>query len=104
MTKAEEYFHELTKEIPGAKPGKMFGALCIKAPNGKSAAMFWQDCMVVKLNTAELNNAMKLKGSKLFEPMPGRPMKDWVQINFEHKNKWKDYATISFDAVKELKK
>jgi hypothetical protein len=104
MTKAEEYFHELTKEIPEAKLGKMFGALCIKAPNGKSGAMFWQDCIIVKLNTDELNDAMKLNGSRLFEPMPGRPMKEWIQISFEHKSKWKHYAIISFDAVKNLKK
>jgi hypothetical protein len=41
MSKAEQFFIELTYEIPDAKPGKMFGALCMKMPNGKAAAMFW---------------------------------------------------------------
>ena len=70
MTKAEEYFHQLTQEMPEAKPGKMFGALCIKAPNGKSGAMFWQDCIVVKLDADELSTAMKLKGSNCLNLCP----------------------------------
>jgi hypothetical protein len=37
MTKAEEFFIRLTSEIPNVKEGKMFGALCMKTPNGKSA-------------------------------------------------------------------
>jgi hypothetical protein len=49
MTKAESFFMELIEQVPDAKPGKMFGALCMKMPNGKSGAMFWKDNIVVKL-------------------------------------------------------
>src|ERR1700757_737353 len=104
MTKAEIYFNELTKEIPDVKPGKMFGALCMKTPNGKSAAMFWKDNIVVKLQGESLREAMSLDGAKLFEPMEGRPMKEWVQIPFDYKDKWKTFAMISSESVRTLKK
>ncbi|HMH33329.1 MAG TPA: hypothetical protein VK543_09885 [Puia sp.] len=103
MTKAEEYFGQLSKEIPGVKPGKMFGALCMKTANGKSAAMFWKDNLVVKLQGDALKEAMRLKGAKLFEPMEGRPMKEWVQIPFAFKGKWKELAITSAESVKTLK-
>jgi hypothetical protein len=38
MTIAEEFFNDLVKEIPNVKPVKMFGALCMKTQDGKSAA------------------------------------------------------------------
>ena len=89
MTKAEKLFHDITKEIPKAEEGKMFGALCFKAPNGKSAAMYWKNCIVVKLESKDVSAAMKLKGAKHFDPMGGRPMKEWVQIPFAHSKEWK---------------
>jgi hypothetical protein len=99
MTKAEEYFMELTNEIPDVKPGKMFGALCMKAQNGKSAVMFWRDNIVVKLHGNSLDEALSLEGTQLFEPMEGRLMREWVQIPFIHKDKWKSFALISANIV-----
>jgi len=101
-TEAEIFFNELTKEVPGVIPGKMFGALCMKTQNGKSAAMFWKDNIVVKLQGNEMKEAMRLKDAKLFEPMEGRPMKEWVQIPFAHKGKWRKFALISLESVKAL--
>jgi hypothetical protein len=104
MTKAEAFFNELTEQIPNAKAGKMFGALCMKMPNGKSAAMFWKDNIVVKLAGESMQEAMSLDGAQLFEPMEGRPMKDWVQIPFDYKNKWKHFAEISAQSVETIQK
>jgi hypothetical protein len=104
MTEAEEFFNDLTKEIPNVKPGKMFGASCMKTPNGKSAAMFWKDHIVVKLHGDSLIEAMNLVGTQQFEPMAGRPMKEWVQIPFTHKNMWKKFAMTSSESVSTLKK
>jgi hypothetical protein len=99
MTKAGEFFLDLVNEIPGAKLGKMFGAWCIKAPNGKAAAMFLDESMVVKLQGEALNESLSLDGTKPFEPMEGKQMKEWVQIPFEYKNKWKKFASISIETV-----
>jgi hypothetical protein len=82
----------------------MFGALCIKAPNGKAAAMFYKDDMIFKLEGPAEENAMKLKGAKIFDPMGGRPMKGWVQLPFTHSKKWPDIAKQSMDYVKKIKK
>ena len=104
MTRAEELFSKIAKEIPDVKEGKMFGALCMKTPNGKSAAMFWKENIVVKLQDRDLKEALSLEGAQLFEPMEGRTMKDWVQIPFEHKDKWKKFAGLSAASVSQLKK
>ena len=104
MTKAEELFHKLSKEIPDGKASKMFGAPCIKAPNGKSAAMFWKDCIVVKLPGDALKEALSLDGSCIFEPMQGKKMKEWAQIPYDYKDKWKKFAVISMNEVKKMKK
>ena len=104
MTKIEEFFIQLTSEIPDVKSGKMFGAPCMKTPNGKCAAMFWKDNIVVKLSKGLLEEALHLEGAQLFEPMEGKPMKEWVQIPFKHKDKWKRYAGLSVALVLELKK
>jgi hypothetical protein len=75
----------------------------MKAPNGKAAAMFWKNCMVVKLTGEAFNEALNLDGSQRFEPMEGRPMKEWVQIPFDYHHLWKKFAIISASEVKELK-
>ena len=95
MSKEESFFLGLSNEIPGIKPGKMFGALCMKTAQGKSAAMFWRNNIVVKLNEVQMGEAMKLKGSKLFEPMERKAMKEWLQIPFEYKDQWKNYVLLS---------
>ena len=104
MKTAEDFFKELQNEIPDVKPGKMFGSLCMKTPNGKSASMLWHDYLVVKLDGESLKGALSLDGSKPFEPMEGRPMNGWIQIPFTHKDKWKKYVLISASSVAKLKK
>ena len=104
MTPSEKLFHKIALEIPDVKEGKMFGALCIKAPNGKSGVMFWKEDIVFKLDGDNLKDALSLDGAKLFDPMGGRPMKGWVQLSYDYKNKWKKFAEIAMSEVKKLKK
>ena len=104
MTKAEVLFHKIASGLPDAKEGKMFGALCIKAPNGKAGVMFWKEFLVVKLEGEELQKALELKGAKIFTPMENRPMGGWVQLSYDHSKKWKELAKKSMEYVKTLKK
>ena len=104
MTKAEELFHKIASELPDAKEGKMFGALCIKAPNGKAGVMYWKEDMIFKLEGDDLKNALSLQGAKLFDPMGNRPMSGWVQLSFDHSKKWKELAQKSMEYVNTLKK
>jgi hypothetical protein len=104
MTAAEAYFHILTNDIPDAAAGKMFGALCMKTPNGKAAAMFWKDDLVVKLDGDSWNEAMSLDGTKTFEPMDGRPMNGWIQIPYHYKDQWEKFTRVAVESVKKLEK
>ncbi|MFL5731437.1 MAG: hypothetical protein ACJ75J_18250 [Cytophagaceae bacterium] len=104
MTAAEKLFHKIASEIPGTTEGKMFGALCIKAANGKAGVMFWKEFIIFKLEGDILKEALSLDGAKLFDPMGGRPMNGWVQLSYDYKGKWKKYAEISMALVKKLKK
>ncbi len=103
MTAAEKYYHEISEKIPGIVKGKMFGALCLKASNGKAFAMLWKDFMIFKLSGQATPKAMKIEGASLFDPMGGRPMNGWIQIPFAQKKEWEWLAKDAYDYVKELK-
>lgn len=96
MTKAEELFHKIASELPDVVESKMFGAMCIKAPNGKAGVMFQNDDMIFKLEGDNLDEAMKLKDAKIFSP-GGRAMTGWVQLEPAHSAKWKKYAEIAME-------
>ncbi len=104
MTPAQELFHKISGETPDAKEGKMFGALCIKAPNGKAAVIFKDDTMIFKLDGASAKEAMSLDGAKIFAPMEDRPMNGWIQLSYDYSDKWKGFAEHAMTFVKALKK
>jgi len=104
MGKTEEIFHKIAGEVPGAKESKMFGALCIKAPNGKAAVMVWKDNLVFKLEGAAMQAAISLDGAGIFEPMEGRPMGGWVRVPVAYSDKWGSFAHKSMEIVRKLKK
>src|SRR6185436_7454941 len=100
MTKFEELYHKIAEELPDAQEGKMFGALCIKAPNGKAGVMFWKEDMIFKLDKENEVAALKIKGAKVFEPAPGKKMGGWIQVPNKHADKWADLARKSMDIVR----
>ncbi len=95
MTKEEQYFIEIGGEIQGATKSQMFGKPCFKIGR-KAFCCFFKNSMVFKLNGEVHQEALSLDDSKLFDPSgKNRPMKQWVQIPFEHKDKWKLFAEKS---------
>ena len=102
MTKYEELFHKIAADLPDSQEGKLFGALCVKAANGKAGAMFWKDDMIFKLAGAHQEEALSLTGAKMFDPMGGRPMNGWVHVPNTHCAKWKKYSEIAMDEVKNI--
>jgi len=98
----QQHFHQLAEKTTGTKLGKMFGAECLKTPNGKVAVMFWKDYLVVKLNAEDTADAMKIKGTQEFTPMDGRAMKGWYQIPFSAKDRWEIFLQKSIALVKTL--
>lgn len=99
MTEFEKLFRKIANQIPSAVEGKMFGAMSIKAKNGKTAAFFWNDSLTFKLDEKSQQKALKLKGAGVGFHIyaPERSMKGWVTVPPEHSNKW---IELTNEAVK----
>ena len=111
MSSEEELYHQIAESLPDITKAKMFGALCLKASNGKAGVMYWTDktpkknpFMIFKLKDADQEKAMLLKGAKVFEPVDGRTMNGWVQLSFDHAKKFPALAKAAMAYVATLKK
>lgn len=103
MTKNEQLFHEIAKLTPNTVEDKLFGAMSIKASNGKTAAFFWNEDMTFKLDETIRQKALKISGAKIGSHIyaPEKPMKGWVCVPSEHTDSW---AELSDAAVKFINK
>ena len=89
---------ELTATSP-ATASKMFGMPCLKI-NGKAFAGFTSEgAMVFKLGAPAHGEALAFPGAHLFDPMGGRPMKEWVVEPPEHAARWLDLARAALRYV-----
>ncbi|MEZ0069074.1 hypothetical protein ABIA32_005117 [Streptacidiphilus sp. MAP12-20] len=92
MTAADDLFAQLAEDMAplGAKKSSMFGMACLKDPNGKAFVGLHGEELVVRLNrdTEQHAAALALPGSHLFDPMGGRPMKDWICLQLAAKDQW----------------
>jgi hypothetical protein len=77
---------------------KMFGMPTLKV-KGKAFAGLFNDAMVFKLKGVHHASALALTGAKLFDPMGGRPMKEWVQVPIKHASTWAKLAGHARDYV-----
>lgn len=76
----------------GAEQSKMFGMPCLKIRSKAFCGLFQYE-MVFKLAGDEHKQALKLDSAKLFDPTDKeRPMKEWVQVPFAHKDRWQELA------------
>lgn len=76
----------------------MFGMPCMKIKSKAFCGLF-NDDMVFKLTGDAHAKALKLKGAKLFDPMGGRPMKEWVQVPAKFADQWNEFAEASLKYV-----
>lgn len=92
MTDSELLFYKIGEELLGTEKSQMFGKPCFKK-NGKAFLCFFKECAVFKLSDNYHREALSLSGSVLFDPSgKSRPMKEWVQVTFKHKNRWGAFA------------
>jgi hypothetical protein len=94
-------YDAVVSEIKASSPaisGMMFGMPCLKN-NGKAFAGFYNGTMVFKLGGARHADALALSGSRLFDPMGGRPMKEWVEVPAEHASRWLELAQEALQYV-----
>jgi TfoX/Sxy family transcriptional regulator of competence genes len=66
-------------EGDGVEHRKQFGYPCCFANNNMFMGVFGEDIMV-RLSDADRAEFLKQPGTSLFEPMPGRPMKEYVLV------------------------
>lgn len=88
---------ELTAISPAVR-GMMFGMPCLKQ-NGKAFAGYYRGAMVFKLGGGAHAQALTFAGAALFDPMGGRPMKEWVVVPSEHAAQWLALAREARDYV-----
>ncbi|HEV3231738.1 MAG TPA: hypothetical protein VG245_05735 [Candidatus Dormibacteraeota bacterium] len=82
----------------GAVAGKMFGMDCVKAGGKAFAGNFGED-MVFKLSGEAHARALALAGAHLFDPMGGRPMKEWVVVPAAQAEAWLELARAAMEYV-----
>lgn len=75
----KELFANVIRGVPEAEPRKMFGYPCAFV-NGQMLCGVFADRLMVRLSEEDRAKFLKLPGAKPFEPMPGRPMKEYVEV------------------------
>lgn len=72
-----ELFHEIVPQEPLANHRKMFGyPSCFV--NGNLFSGLHQENMIMRLSETDREEFLKIEGASLFEPMPGRVMREYV--------------------------
>ena len=68
--------------------------------SGKACVCLYEDALVFKLTGNGHQHALKLAGATLWDPSGrNRPMKEWVQVPFEHAIQWPTLAQNALDYV-----
>ncbi len=99
MTKEEELFLSIGNRLTDAEKSQLFGKPCFKI-GGKAFVCLFQNEMVFKLTGTDHEKALGLNASKLFDPSgKNRPMKEWVQVSFENKEKWEEFTMAAMQYV-----
>jgi hypothetical protein len=92
----DEIADDLAARHANVKAGQMFGMPVVKRGT-KAAFGVWEDALVFKLtDEAARERALALDGAERFDPMGGRPMKEWIVVPAAHAGEW---ARLAEDAV-----
>ena len=71
-------FQRAVAELPDVQPRQMFGYPAVFTNTQLFASLF-RDSMIVRLSAADREAAAR-DGARPFEPMPGRPMREYVIV------------------------
>ena len=99
-------FDEVLPDDPRVERRKMFGCPCAFI-NGNMFAGLHQDNMMLRLPEPERARFLKEFQTTLFEPMPGRAMKEYVVVPgelFDEMDDLKKWIMISLDYVSKLQR
>jgi len=99
--KATELYNQVIDQLSHEAPivsGQMFGMPNVKL-NGKAVFGLFGDAMVFKLPETKVAKALEVPGAALFDPMGGRPMKQWVQIPIAQSDEWFVHAQAAVQGM-----
>jgi hypothetical protein len=102
---AQKKYEEIAASLAegGAVMSQMFGMPTLKV-GGKAFAGIRNGEMVFKLTGEAHARALAMKGAHLFDPMDGRPMKEWVVVPATGAKEWQALAKDALDYVSSVKK
>jgi TfoX/Sxy family transcriptional regulator of competence genes len=75
----KEQFARACADLPQIESRKMFGYPAIFL-NGNMVAGLFQDQMIVRLSEGDRERLAAIPGAARFEPMPGRPMREYMVL------------------------
>lgn len=99
---AAEHYQDLAQELAvaeGIRPSSMFGMPTLKA-GSRAFAGLTGEAMVFKLSGDAHGRALGLPGAHLFEPMEGRPMREWVVVPEAEAGRWPELARAALAYVR----
>lgn len=74
-----EIFNKVVAEVPDAEMRKMFGYPAAFV-SGQMFCSLFQESMMMRLSETDRTSFIEQYKSKLFEPIPGRPMREYVEV------------------------
>jgi len=77
---SEIFFEEILKDHPDTEKRRMFGYPCAFLHGNMFFGLF-QDSMFLRLSETDRVDIIQLGEGVHFEPMPGRPMKEYVALS-----------------------
>lgn len=77
--KSKDDFHLILPPDPRIHVRSMFGGLGAFV-NGHMFAGVYGEAVFVRLSDADRSELLAVEGSDVFEPMPGRPMREYVVL------------------------
>ena len=96
---AQHSYDGLVSELtthPGVTASKMFGMPTLKV-GGKAFAGNVDGDMVFKLTGEAHARALAIPGAHLFDPMGGRPMKEWIVVPAAQAALWAELADAALE-------
>ncbi len=72
-------FAHAIEPLPGVEPRKMFGYPAAFV-NGNMFSSLFQSSMILRLSEQDRAACASQFGARRFEPMPGRPMREYVEV------------------------
>lgn len=104
MNKEQELYLSIGRALGTVVESQLFGKPCFKI-NGKAFVCFFENEMVFKLEGEALTDALSLDGAQRFDPSKkGRPMKAWIQLPYDYRDKWEYFAKAAMRYVETLSK